>query len=280
MTAEISYFDSWDDWDAEWGGTGDSGKSAESPSRTSSRPADNEWGRRPPAGGGPSGSGGSAGLDKDVYIIRGIMEIPLRGRGPLYKLFRGIPVSANNQINISLMQSGNIGHGGGALNGVIFGKIENQALGAGMKVKVQGRRRGNKFVIRKMWDVDSGNVPVYINHYWKDPLDNGRGGSSNPFAVKVSVIFIVIALLALVAFMKGGFTSANLSRLVWIAAVIAILAFIKVFNINIFNNPFVQKVLLFVILVAIALYVPGGDKIMACAIMLFALYYIIKSVFR
>lgn len=280
MTAGMSYFDSWDDWDTEWGGTADSGKPAENPSGTPSRPADTEWGRRPSAGGSPFEYGGSAGLNKDVYIIRGITEIPLRGMGPFYKLFRGIPVSANNQINISLMQSGNIGHGGGALNGVIFGKIENQALGPGMKVKVQGKQRGNKFVIKKMWDVDSGNVPVYINHYWKDPLDNGRGGPANPFAVKAVLIFIVIALLALVVFMKGGFASANLSKLVWIAAVIAVLAFIKIFNINIFNNPFVQKVLLVVILVAIALYVPGGDKIIACAIMLFALYYIIKSVFR
>ena len=97
-----------------------------------------------------------------------------------------------------------------------------------------------------MWDVDSGNMPININHYWKDPLDNGRQTSPNPFVVKAALIFIVIALAALVLFVKGGFTPATLDKIILVIAIIAVLAFIKIFNINIFNNPFVQKVLLFV----------------------------------
>ena len=131
-----------------------------------------------------------------------------------------------------------------------------------------------------MWDVDSGNMPININHYWKDPLDNGRQASANPFVVKAAFIFIVIALAALVLFVKGGFTPATLDKIILVIAIIAVLAFIKIFNINIFNNPFVQKVLLFVGLVAVALFVPGGDMIMTCAIMLFALYLLLKSIIK
>lgn len=293
MEAGMNYFDSWDDWDTDWGGSGgsnggentggfDSGNDWNTSTSSNARPkpSGNDWGTRPPAGGGPSGSGGYNTGEKDVYIIRGIAENPLRGMGGFAKMFRGIPMSANNQINLSLMQSGSVGHGGGALNGVIFGKIEYQALGPGMKVRVQGKNKGGKFVIQKMWDVDSGNMPININHYWKDPLDNGRQASANPFAVKAALIFIVIALAALVLFVKGGFTPATLDKIILVIAIIAVLAFIKIFNINIFNNPFVQKVLLFVGLVAVALFVPGGDMIMTCAIMLFALYLLLKSIIK
>ncbi len=295
MGEEVCYFDSWDDWDSDWSDPGSGGNSGDGGNyggnsgggsnngKKRPRPAGGDWGVRPPAGGGSYGGDGTGGQDSDetdVYVIRGISENPLRGMGALSKLFKGIPMSAANQINISLMQSGSVGHGGGALNGVIFGKIEYQALGPGMRVRVQGKNKGGKFVIQNMWDVDSMNAPININHYWTDPLDTKKGSSANPFIVKASMLFVVIALMLLVLFMKGGFTSGTLDTIIMILAVIAVLAFIKIFKINIFNNPFVQKVLLFVGLVAAALYIPGGDSIMVAAIMLYGLYILIKSITR
>ena len=54
-------------------------------SNTRPKPSGNDWGTRPPVGGGPSGSGGYDTGEKDVYIIRGIAENPLRGMGGFAK---------------------------------------------------------------------------------------------------------------------------------------------------------------------------------------------------
>ena len=150
-----------------------------------------------------------------------------------------------------------------------------------MRVKISGKRRRGCFIIRKMWDVDGNNQQITINHYWRDPLYQGNRtrGNASRFSALI-VLLVLIALIALIFHFTGGIGGNLLNTIKWIAIIAAVLLFIKVFDINIFNNPLVQKVILFVVLVAVALYVPGGDSLMVAAIMLFGLYLLVKSIVR
>ena len=298
MTAialNFSGTDGWDDWD-DWAGNSNnnnngngSGSGQEIQPRGNQYPEpepENTWGTRPTSRGGGGGYPPVQNYDNDpdVYLIRAISEIPFRGMSGFQKLFSGKPIYANNQYNLSLQRSGNVGHGGGQINGVIFGKIENQALNYGMKVRVKGHNKRGLLIIDRMYDVDGGNQEIYINHFWRDPLD--QGGRPGPVAGGglFMILFLIVAVLALLMavfhLFGGGLDPALVGKIKLIAAIIAILFFIKVFNINIFNNSFVQKVILFVVLVAIALYVPGGDSVMVAAITLYGLYLIIRSITR
>ena len=98
----------------------------------------------------------------------------------------------------------------------------------------------------------------------------------------VKLFFLVLAVIVAAAllFSSGVLQSMTKEKLTMVAVIVGILAFIKVFHINIFNNPFVQKVLLFVGLVAVAYLVPGGESVMVGAIMLYGLYLIIKSIIK
>ncbi len=303
-------FDSWDDWDDDFSDTGTGSQNQNTGGRRSS--FDDDYGNQ--GGGDFGGSGGSrkggsypvprdedqygvrpqgpgrggytppaqqTSDDSGVYVIRSISEVPLSGQGALSKIFRGIPFTANNQINISLQEAGSLGHGGGAINGIIYGKIENQALGPGMRVKIRGTVKRGQIIIKDLYDVDSGGLPIGINPYWVDPMyqqssSNRRG---NPAAM--AAVLAVIAILAVAFFLlRGGIDPSTLNKIKIAAIIIGALVFIKVFNINIFNNSFVQKVILIVVLCAIALYVPGGDSVMVCAIMIFGLYIMLKGIIK
>lgn len=278
MELALHNFSSWDDWDDDWGF--DNGSDSNSRyGNVPSSPSD-DYGTRGTGGRTPVPSHQDR-EDPDVFIIRSVSENPLTGVSALSKIIRGIPFSANNQINVSLQRSGNLGHGGGVINGIIFGKIEKQSIGQGMRVKISGKRRRGCFIIRKMWDVDGNNQQITINHYWRDPLYQGNRtrGNASRFSALI-VLLVLIALIALIFHFTGGIGGNLLNTIKWIAIIAAVLLFIKVFNINIFNNPTVQKVILFVVLVAVALYVPGGDSLMVAAIMLFGLYLLVKSIVR
>ena len=278
MEAEVNYFDDWDEWDSEIPSKSpENGWEKKTPSGSSS-----DWGERPPVAPHTLPGGDRNNNEPDVYVIRGVSEVPLWGMGTFEKILNGIPLSAENQINLALMQSGNLGHGGGALNGVIFGKIEYQTLAPNMRVRIKGKRKGGKFIIQKLWDVDSGNLPVMINHYWRDPQNNRgqRYRNTNPTMVKLFFLVLAVIVAAALLFSSGVLQSMTKEKLTMVAVFVGILAFIKVFHINIFNNPFVQKVLLFVGLVAIAYLVPGGESVMVGAIMLYGLYLIIKSIIK
>lgn len=289
LSSERDDWGNWDDWDKSSGGGSGSANPPEG--RTE---GDDRWGtRRPPeqeeehwgtrGGGNDYPPAPRNDNDPDVYTIRAVSEVPFQGMSVIEKLLNGKPLFANNQYNLQLQRSGSVGHGGGAVNGVIYGKIENQAISNGMKVRIRGRNKRGLVVIQRMFDVDSGNQEIYINHLWRDPLYSRRG--VNPgLGLSIALIgFIIIAVLALLLAayqtLGGGLDPSFVSKVKIVAAIAAVLVFIKVFNINIFNNSFVQKVLLLVGLVAVAIYVPGGDTVLTAAITLYAIYFILKSVF-
>ena len=298
MIGEAVLLSDWDDWDDWDNGDKDSGR-GQGPNdppdgrrgggdhQGTSMPLDPEketWGTRGGGGRGipPAPRGDS---DPDVYTIRAVNEVPYRGMSAIEKIFSGKPLFANNQYNLQLQRSGSVGHGGGAVNGVIYGKIENQAICNGMKVRIKGRHKRGLMVIERMYDVDSGDLEIYINHYWRDPYATYQGRGNPGLAIGILlIVFLIAAAFALLlsAFQAfgGGLDPAFVAKVKIIAAIAAILVFIKVFNINIFNNPVVQILLFLVIAVAAAIYIPGGDYVISVAASIYVLYLIFKSIFK
>ena len=263
-----------DEYDKNRGGNQGRGRALPVPQR------EDQYGVRPSPAQGP-GFYQQQNNATGAYIIRGITEVPLSHYGILSKIFRGIPLYANNQINISLQESGSVGHGGGAVNGVIYGKIENYALSPGMRVKLRGKAKRDRFVIKDLYDYDNGGQPIRINPFWKDPIYEGKSCNKGGNVVSMIVLLLLVALLAgLYFFLRGGIDPDLLNKIKIVAIIIIALVFIKVFNIDIFNNFFVQKVILIVVLCAVALYVPGGDAVMICAIMIYGLYMMLKGIIR
>ncbi len=213
--------------------------------------------------------------NSDIYIVNSINEISLLNYSFFQRLFNGYSLSTDYQYNISLSRQGSVGHGGGGVNAVIYGRLEFNSIRPGSRVKVQGKYKNGLLIINNIVDADSG-ATMRINHFWRDPLGkqkNGRNGSS------FMVLIIILALLAGLFLFKNGISQGILDTLFIGLIVVGILAFIYVFKINIFNNPLVQKIIFLILLVAAALYLPGGESIMACAIAIYGIYLIIKAMF-
>ena len=218
--------------------------------------------------------------EEDVYVIRNITEVPLGGYSSLMKTIKGVPMWANNQYNLSLVHVGNIGHGGGVVNAVIYGKIEYVAIGPQMRVRIRGKYKHGLLVISHIYDADSGQE-IYINRLYRNPADdmyrNRPRSHMTPLLIGLLLIGLVVGLIASLI---GGASAQSLDTLKMVGLVIGALIFMKLFNINPFNNPTVSLILFLVVLIAIAIYVPGGAQIMEAVIILYIMYYLLKQIMK
>lgn len=216
--------------------------------------------------------------DSDIYIVNSINEISLLNYSIFQRLFNGYSLNTDYQYNISLSRQGSVGHGGGGVNAVIYGRLEFNSIRPGSRVRVQGKYKKGLLIINNIVDADSG-VTMRINHFWRDPLGRQRNSGRNGRSSSFIALIIILALLAGVFLFKNGISQGVLDNLFIGLIVVGILAFIYVFKINIFNNPSVQKIIFLILLVAAALYFPGGESILACVIIIYGIYLMIKNIF-
>ncbi|MCD7884706.1 MAG: hypothetical protein LUI87_13530 [Lachnospiraceae bacterium] len=221
-----------------------------------------------------------------MYVIQSFNEMDVSDYSWFNKLTSGIPLGCSNYYTVSLVKEKGAAHGGrgGDLNAVIFGKIQFAQLANGKRVKVTGKNRQGRFEVNKLFDCDTGSY-IKINSHWSPPgaKGSGNGGTFLLIAIAVIAFLLLLAfgaqyLMNLIGTAGNGVDWQQL--LITVAVVVIIIAYLVFTRFQILRAPWMQKIIGVVLLVLILLYVPGGQTILACALMIWVLMKMLSNLFR
>ena len=219
---------------------------------------------------------------KEVYVVRSITETDLSEYSWFRKFSEGIPLNCNNRYTLTLVNEAGAAHGtrGQNLNAVVFGKIEEANLQVQDRVQVKGKRRhGGRFEISKLYDYDAQEY-IRINKGWK-PVNGKKGGGGIVALAGIIIFILAVCMAAVSALYSYGSPSEELKRAMIIAvAAVLLIGYLVVTRFRILNVPWMQKLVIGIILAVILFYVPGGEQILAGVLIIWVLWKMLTGLFK
>lgn len=219
--------------------------------------------------------------EEGVYVIRSITETDMTDWPFTRKLFDGIPLSCNYRYTMTLVNMEGAAHGkkGQNLNATIWGKIEDANVEVQDHVQVQGKRRGKRFVISKLYDYDAQEY-IRINKFWRSATagkNGGRAGAGGMFLLLALLLMLVAGVWFVTSFMSNP-PKDFMSWVKIIIAVALVVAYLVLTKFSILNSPLMQKIIIGGILVFIVLYVLRGSSLFVGALTIWVLYRLLKKI--
>lgn len=214
---------------------------------------------------------GSSDQQNDVYVVNSVNEYSLMNYSFIQRLIYGYSLQSDCQYSIGLVREGSVGHGGSGVNAIVQGKMEFNNLMPGSRVRVSGRYKKGLLYVHQIVDANS-QMPIRINKFWKDPMRRMPGArySSSHMGTIIAAIILLIALYYVVT----SLFPAVFQNLDLLLGIVCIIAFLYLFR----GDPTIRKIIVIILAILAFLYLPGGANLAVCALILFGIYWMLKSI--